>query len=1152
LAINTQPVAAVDEFILNFSALQELDEEYEWFRSMLETISYRLLEEVPWGLKARVTVGAITSMADFLTDVYVTYMFLRDEKEGYFKASFASLMVSMGIQMLAVWLQNRKLGINRVVLECFPILIGFKPAVDAYRVATGAKQEIGATVDPMIEMTAMKVLEMFAEAIPGVIIQLMAIATSDKDVGTSAWLSVAVSVITTGFASATLSYDWDTDPGKREQTPDFYGYIPASASKRTIVFVLMLLLSAGMLLVRCTTIVLLGLVGGSWVFLYIGADLGLYLLVKILRGDFWYWVPFGGKAEIVSSIFARVIVKTIADFTSIAQFRHPNEVGGAYWLFGILFTMVSQPVSIYIYLFSPYVDDNPIGIASFIVKYIIPITTICLGVFFFNIESKYLHTFWSTQRSKDMSISFFLEGQSDAMKFEVFTNSRHHWVSIEGQIKKWVELNWAEWEEEKPDWFTDVMKAKVPVDFIPAGGDARRRESVRRASPDTEAKGGVAGGLRASIRRASVGLDNGGALIPSLAVNDTAQGYAGLDPDQIGKLLSEQLFVALGFRKKGMTKEEAVRSFIGSDYILRQTAEKYAFVTPMLGAVVKNKLCKLRKVEGKAMELGETEGREIGESLAMSLATNTKQVAAVDEFILNFSALQELDEEYKWFRPMLETISYRLLEEVPWGLKMRVTVGAVTSMTDLLTDVYVTYMFWDDEKYEYFKASFASLVVSIGLQMLTVWGQNRKLGMKRVVREWIPILLGYKPAVDAYRVATGAKQEVGTAMDAMFEMMFMKIIEMFAEAIPGVLIQIMAIATSDKEVGTSAWLSVAVSVITTGFASATISYDWDTDPGKRELIPDFYGYVPANPTKRSIIFVTMICFSGGILVIRCMTIVVLGLLGGRWVSLYVGADLSLYLLVKVFRGDFWYWAPFGGHAELVSSIVIRVVVKVVTDFTSIVQFRHPYELGGMYWMLGFVLTMGSLPLVTILASKEGDVESENGIELSWRVFVVFMPCNVICFVVFFLSMERKFLGTFFSLERGTDLGMKIFTEAEEDQQKILVFTRSKHLWKPIEGEVKSWVGVNWERWEEERPEWFDDTIRARVPVEYIPGTGDARRRESVRRASVGAEAEGGLVGALRASIRRASVGGADGEDIIGVGGGKVKVSRIMPKDDDEE
>ena len=148
-------------------------------------------------------------------------------------------------------------------------------------------------MNPMFEMTFMKCVEMFAEAIPGVIIQLMAIATSDKDVANSAWLSVAVSAITTGFASATISYDFDTDPARREVAPDFYGYIPAKASKRTVVFVSMLLFTAGILLIRCTTIVLLGLMGGSWVFLYIGADLGLYMFVKILRGDFWYWISSG-------------------------------------------------------------------------------------------------------------------------------------------------------------------------------------------------------------------------------------------------------------------------------------------------------------------------------------------------------------------------------------------------------------------------------------------------------------------------------------------------------------------------------------------------------------------------------------------------------------------------------------------------------------------------------------------------------------------------------------------------------------------------------------------------------------------------------------------------------------------------------------------
>jgi hypothetical protein len=502
---------AVDEWANQFTEVQEVMNEHVWLRPMLEEIVMKLFMKSKLGLKARVTVGAATSMVDLLTDMYVTKMFWSDEKYGYFKASLASLMVSIGFQMLAVWTQNSKLGIKRVLREWFPILIGFKPAVDAYRVASGAKQEVGAAYDPMLEMTIMKVYEMFAEAIPGVIIQLMAIATSDKDVGTSAWLSVAVSAITTGFASATISYDWDTDPAKREETPDFYGYIPAKASKRTVVFVSMLLFTAGMLLIRCTTIVLLGLMGGSWAFLYIGADLGLYLLVKILRGDFWYWVPLGGNLEVLNSIFARVIMKIIVDFTSMVHFRHPFEVGGAYWLFGLLLTMGSLPMSIYVA--SPYVDERAIDIASSIVICFLPITTLFFGVFFLNIEKKYWHTFWSTLRSKDMSMAYFLEGESDEMKFVVFTNSRHHWVSIEGEIKKWVGLNWAKWEEEQPDWFTDVMKALVPVEFIPSDGDARRRESVRRASVDAEAEGGLAGALRASIRRASVGGADGGDII---------------------------------------------------------------------------------------------------------------------------------------------------------------------------------------------------------------------------------------------------------------------------------------------------------------------------------------------------------------------------------------------------------------------------------------------------------------------------------------------------------------------------------------------------------------------------------------------------------------------------------------------------------------
>jgi hypothetical protein len=371
---------------------------------------------------------------------------------------------------------------------------------------------------------------------------------------------------------------------------------------------------------------------------------------------------------------------------------------------------------------------------------------------------------------------------------------------------------------------------------------------------------------------------------------------------------------------------------------------------------------------------------------------------------------------------------------------------------------------------------------------------------------------------------------------------------MFAEAIPGVIIQLMAIATNDGDVAYAAWVSLSVSALTTGFASATISYDWDINPVKRETVPEFYGYVPANPTKRSIIFISLMLFSAGMLLLRCMTIVVLGLLGGSWVSLYVGTDLLLYLLVKILRRDFWYWIPAGGNIEILSSSASRVLVKVVNDFTSIVQFRHPYELGGMYWLLGFLLTIGSLPVVIVLA-ENADIANKK-LAIARTVVRAIVPFTIVCFFIFFFNINRKYWGTFFSWEKGKDITVKGFREANDDGKKgYAVFTNSKKHWRSIEGEVKAWVEANWDRWEEEKPTWFDDAIRARVPVEYIPGAGDARRRESVRRASVDAEAEGGIAGALGASIRRASVGGADGGDFIGKGGGKGKVSSVVPLED---
>ena len=83
-----------------------------------------------------------------------------------------------------------------------------------------------------------------------------------------------------------------------------------------VVFLSMLLLSAAMLLVRALVLVVLGLASQSLAIFYICFDMGLYLLFKFFRGDFFYWLPLTGFLEIVVSFTLRVASKVVVDYTS--------------------------------------------------------------------------------------------------------------------------------------------------------------------------------------------------------------------------------------------------------------------------------------------------------------------------------------------------------------------------------------------------------------------------------------------------------------------------------------------------------------------------------------------------------------------------------------------------------------------------------------------------------------------------------------------------------------------------------------------------------------------------------------------------------------------------------------------------------------------
>jgi len=126
----------------------------------------------------------------------------------------------------------------------------------------------------------------------------------------------------------------------------------------------------------------------------------------------------------------------------------------------------------------------------------------------------------------------------------------------------------------------------------------------------------------------------------------------------------------------------------------RAAMEEHKFFLPVMAHVVLNKLRPTSEIKKALEALTEEDGRRIGRSLAVSLATNLSAEAGVDDWIVKCPALREFDDDHAWLRPMAVHVAKQLLKDASWGSKMRLFVGAALSMVDLASDIamLVTYM----------------------------------------------------------------------------------------------------------------------------------------------------------------------------------------------------------------------------------------------------------------------------------------------------------------------------------------------------------------------------------------------------------------------------------------------------------------------------
>jgi hypothetical protein len=509
---------------------------------------------------------------------------------------------------------------------------------------------------------------------------------------------------------------------------------------------------------------------------------------------------------------------------------------------------------------------------------------------------------------------------------------------------------------------------------------------------------------------------------------------------------------------------------------------------------VKKVLLKMSsKVVTRAATLTGGEATRIADAFALLLLSNVTSDAAVDEWILAFPALKDLDEEFSWFRPMIEGLAASLLAETPFGVKLRAYSGAALSMLDMASDSYIISDMFASGRLEMAAALLLMVLANIVWQLVFVWLQNRKVRRRNngwmMLRECLYVVTFVKPGVEAHRIASGKEELPGAAVSPLAEMAYSKGTELFFEAAPGMVLQLTSLITSEKKT-VAAMLSILISAGCAAMTATTLAYDVDISPEKRKVTPDMCGMIP--DTGRGLAFILMFSVSFLQVAAKCMSVALLAVTNPTWLVYYLSGDMFIYFVQKIIRGDFMYYVPLPLAAAIPTSVITRIMVKTVTDFSGCVLFRNPNELGGAYYSFNLVSTFVCVPVATYLYQEYyvvGDLGDSSKVDgtMLWFISVTITVLWIILFTyLIFFVIVSEYRSTFWSNITAWKRAENIFVENEDDEKRALIFKRSVFLWSRIKEDVKAWTMDNWSTWDDDKPDWFTDKFVSSVPDEFIP------------------------------------------------------------------
>ena len=178
-------------------------------------------------------------------------------------------------------------------------------------------------------------------------------------------------------------------------------------------------------------------------------------------------------------------------------------------------------------------------------------------------------------------------------------------------------------------------------------------------------------------------------------------------------------------------------------------------------------------------------------------------------------------------------------------------------------------------------------------------------------------------------------------------------------------------------------------------------------------------------------------------------------------------------------------------------------------------YRHPYELGGLYWSCNLVLahveSFIAIYLYTVSSDSTGKSTTPSFV---WTSFATLEGLFIVFFAVFLLNIKRSYISTFFTTMTAKQFACDAYRRATTDEIRFDIFGHHSSYYASIREELRSWLSTNWTRWTvDEEPAWFTPRILASIPEDLLPKSATQETKE-LRRQSIETQRKKSIVEGL--------------------------------------